>query len=101
MYAMQQILSLKLETCNKFSNFQSLGNESLVEMLKTQAKDVPHVLVCQQSSGAGLSHLLQATCHHYAVNGKVALYLSVPTLLAEAMSFEGIRNVLIALLLMT
>ena len=75
----QQIpLGIKLKAAARFSNFVAGPNDELLDQLQLAAngRGEPFFLIWG-STGSGKSHLLQASCHQAASEGRTAAYLSL------------------------
>lgn len=88
---MQLVLDLKLKSDATFDNFMVGQNEITVNVLKAfaEGRGDPYCFVWSQP-GDGLSHLLQAVCHHATEN----MYLPLAELKILGPAFlEGVDSV--------
>jgi DnaA family protein len=71
-------LGIQLKAAARFSNFVAGPNNELLDQLQLAAngKGEPFFLIWG-SAGSGKSHLLQASCHQAASQGRTAAYLSL------------------------
>ena len=74
----QLLLGLQLKASARFSNFVAGANSELVEQLQRSADGTGEaVCFCWGGTGAGKTHLLQASCHRAAARQRSAAYVSL------------------------
>jgi DnaA family protein len=71
-------LGIQLKAAARFSNFVAGPNGELLDQLQLVANGNAEAFVLiWGSTGSGKSHLLQASCHQAASQGRTAVYLSL------------------------
>ena len=89
---MQQILGLSVTANKTFANFNAGRNAALLAMLTDLTEQAPNMHLVGSALGVGVSHLLQATCHHYAMQGLVAYYLPMQQLVETPFMLDGLEQ---------
>src|SRR3990167_4039547 len=78
----QLTLGLSLKDDARFSNFYDAKNKEIVDALKKMASGGQEkVIYLCGARGQGLSHLLQASCHHAEKYQLTSVYLPLANLL--------------------
>lgn len=87
----QLALGLQLRTSARFENFVAGSNAELVDQLRRCAEGRGEAFfACWGAPGSGKTHLLQASCHHAASDGRSATYVSLREHAAlQPVLFEG------------
>ena len=76
-----------------FGNFQTGVNRELVERLQAMKSEQGFVgLWVWGAAGAGVSHLLQASCQHYAEHGRRVAYLPLARLGRDPEILDGMDD---------
>ncbi len=71
-------LGIQIKAAARFSNFVAGPNDELLDQLRLSASGRGELFfLIWGSSGSGKSHLLQASCHQAASQGRAAAYLSL------------------------